>query len=155
MGLEHNKGLHNGISHHALSGLRATPPRFNQEQQLLVDQELQKLLDKGVIVQLKTVLQSSFLSTLFLVPKKDGNLRPVINQKCLNTFVVSPHFKMEGIQTFKNLVNQVSKGGPEGHILLYPIHWDHRKYLRLTMRGKTYQSTCPQHHGSLPRSSNL
>ena len=48
------------------------PPRFNQEQQFLVDQELQKLLDKGAVVQLKTMPQSSFLSTLFLVPKKDG-----------------------------------------------------------------------------------
>ncbi len=82
------------------------PPRFNKEQQVLMEKEVQKLLDKGAVVQLEVVPQDSFLSTLFLVPKKDGGQRPVINLKCLNSFVVSPHFKMEGIQTFKSLVKR-------------------------------------------------
>ena len=52
------------------------------------------------MVQSRKVPKDSFVSTLFLVPKKDGSQRPVINLKHLNAFVESPHFKMEGIQTF-------------------------------------------------------
>ena len=37
-----------------------------------------------------------FYSTIFLVPKKNGQMRYVINLKCLNQWVEAPHFKMEG-----------------------------------------------------------
>ena len=74
---------------------KAQPPKFNKEQQVLIEQEVQKLKDKGAVAQLKVVPKDSFVSTLFLVPKKDGGQRLAINLKCLNAFVVSPHFKME------------------------------------------------------------
>ena len=38
---------------------------------------------------------------MFIVPKKDGGQRPVINLKYLNKFVKSEHFKMEGLHTVK------------------------------------------------------
>jgi hypothetical protein len=38
---------------------------------------------------------SGFVSNLFLVPKKDGGSRPVINLKNLNTQLPYEHFKME------------------------------------------------------------
>ena len=100
MGPVHNKGLQHGIPPHALSAYKPHTPKFNKDQQVLIEQEVQKLKDKVAVAQLKRVPQDSFVSTLFLVPKKDGGQRPVINLKCLNSFVVSPHFKMEGIQTF-------------------------------------------------------
>ena len=97
------------------------PSIFSKEQQLLVETEVQKLKGKEVVVRLKSVPKDGFISSLFLVPKKDGGQRPVINLKCLNKFVVSPHF---GILTFKSLVKQddclVDQGGPEGHLLLGP-----------------------------------
>ena len=45
-----------------------------------------------------------FLSTIFLVPKKDGGQRPVINLKSLNKFVHTEHFKMEGIHILRDLL---------------------------------------------------
>ncbi|XP_060594733.1 uncharacterized protein LOC132749068 [Ruditapes philippinarum] len=36
-----------------------------------------------------------FYSTLFLVPKKNGELRPVINLRPLNRYLVKKHFKMD------------------------------------------------------------
>ncbi len=50
---------------------RPHPSRFNVEQ-VLVEQEVQKMKDKGAVIQLKVVPRDGFLSTLFLVPKKDG-----------------------------------------------------------------------------------
>jgi len=40
-----------------------------------------------------------FYSSLFLVPKKNGQVRPVINLKQFNRWVETLHFKMEGIST--------------------------------------------------------
>ena len=41
-----------------------------------------------------------------IVPKKDGGMRPVINLKSLNEYVVPQHFKMEGIHTLKDLLRR-------------------------------------------------
>jgi hypothetical protein len=35
------------------------------------------------------------VSRLFLVPKKNGKMRPVINLSVLNQHLIVPHFKME------------------------------------------------------------
>ena len=40
---------------------------------------------------------NSFLRTVFLVPKKTGDFRSVINLKPLNQFVEKIHFKMDNI----------------------------------------------------------
>ena len=44
-----------------------------------------------------------YLSSLFLVPKKGGVQRPVVNLKPLNQFLPYEHFKMEGIHMVKYL----------------------------------------------------
>ncbi len=62
--------------------------------------ELTELLQKGW--SRKT--RCSFHFTLFLVPKKDVRQRPVINLKALYQYVQTYHFKMEGLQTLKNLI---------------------------------------------------
>ena len=66
------------------------------------------MISKGVVSEIPTPLaqEGSFFSTLFLVPKKDGGQRPVINLKNLNSFINAPHFKMEGIHTLKSLLRK-------------------------------------------------
>lgn len=44
-----------------------------------------------------------FISRLFLVAKKDGSFRPVVNLKPLNQFT-SAYFKMERINMLKDLL---------------------------------------------------
>ncbi len=105
VGPVHNKALQDRMPHNT----KPHPPSLNKEQQVLVEQEIKKLKDQGAEVQLNVVLWDSFLSTLFLIPKKDGGRRPVINPKCLNSFVVSPHVKKEN-----------GKGRPKGRLLLSP-----------------------------------
>ncbi len=125
--------------------IRPHPPRFNKGQLVLVEQEVQKLQDKGAVVQLEEVPSNAFLSNLFLVPKKDGGQRPVINLKQLNTFVVSPHFKMEGIQTFKSLVKRddwLVKVDLKDAYFSVPIDRSHRQYLCFPLGERIYQFTC-------------
>uniref|UniRef100_A0A1X7U5V3 Reverse transcriptase domain-containing protein n=1 Tax=Amphimedon queenslandica TaxID=400682 RepID=A0A1X7U5V3_AMPQE len=84
------------------------PSQLNQHQQELVSEEITEIISKGAISELQTTPEpgNGFFSTLFLVQKKDGGQRPVINLKRLNSFVNAPHFKMEGIHTLKSLLKK-------------------------------------------------
>ena len=121
------------------------PPKFNQEQDQLMKQEVETLLTKGAIEEVESTPAESFHSTLFLVPKRDGGQRPVINLKALNAFIEAPHFKMEGIHTLKNLLKQgdwLVKVDLKDAYFSIPIALEHRKYLSFTVGRKTYQFTC-------------
>ena len=48
----------------------------------LVDKEIESLLDKGVIVSCGHE-PGEFISPIFTVPKKDGNVRLILNLKYL------------------------------------------------------------------------
>ena len=55
-----------------------THPRLTQVEQNVLDQEVQELLDKQAVHQILTGDTPSFISSLFVVPKKDGGNRPVV-----------------------------------------------------------------------------
>ena len=78
---------------------------FSMEQQSLISVEIQMLIQKGA-VSLQEPHQVGFVSQLFLVPKKDGGFRPVVNLKALNKFIQEEHFKMEGFHMVRDLVRK-------------------------------------------------
>ena len=51
---------------------------------MVLDTEINKLLKKGVIVP-SVHEENEFLSTVFLVPKKDGTFRMILNLKKLKS----------------------------------------------------------------------
>ena len=53
--------------------------------------EISALQAKGAITVVGDVNKKGFYSSMFLVPKKDGKLRPVINLRELNRFVKTAH----------------------------------------------------------------
>ena len=73
-------------------------------------QDLQKavdsLLEKGAIEPVHRSRFLGFLSRLFLVPKKNGDLCPVIDLSTLNRYLVIPHLLMEMAQTVRAAVCQ-------------------------------------------------
>ena len=59
---------------------KPNPAYLNQTQQQLVSPEISELCLKRAMTELKTPLVGGFVSTLFLVPKKDGGQRPCSDQ---------------------------------------------------------------------------
>ena len=121
------------------------PACLNQTQQQLVRQEITELCQKGAVTELKTPPVGGFVSTLFLVPKKDGGQRPVINLKNLNSFVDVPHFKMEGIHSLKSLLlreDWLIKIDLKDAYFSIPVSQVHRKFLCFQGGDKHYQFNC-------------
>ena len=87
--------------------------RCPPENMAQITTEVRELINKGAIVETQVTPQS-FVSQIFLVEKKDGGQRPVVNLKCLNRYVKTEH-KMEGLHLLPDLL-QVLDGevGPEG-----------------------------------------
>ena len=83
-----------------------TMPPFSRIKQTVVNaqdlpillQEVEKLLEKKCHRTCPMARKSErFLSTFFLVPKKSGELRPVINLCPLNRYLRKQHFRMDSL----------------------------------------------------------
>ena len=94
--LQSIQGIHLDLISTPVQTKMPNPSCFNRQEQMLIDKEVSKLLERKAISH-SVMTKDSFVSNLFLVPKKGGEMRPVINLKDLNVFLKYNHFKMEGI----------------------------------------------------------
>lgn len=73
-----------------------------------------------------------FISNIFIVEKKNGKYRPVINLKKINEFIQYHHFKME---TLESVVSSVRRNSffvsidLKDTYLSVPVNKNHRKFL--------------------------
>ena len=80
-------------------------PALNQEQSKLVKEKLKEMLLEGVI-QPVSPCKNQYLCKLFLVSKRDGGNRPVVNLKYLNNFIPYQHFKMDRLNLLQNILHK-------------------------------------------------
>ena len=106
----------------------------------LVDAEVNKLLSIGAIKAIP-FSKENFYSRLFLVPKKEGTYRPVINLSRLNKFIENSHFQMENISCLKTLLR---RGGfttcidlKDAYLSVH-VHKSSQKYLCFQWRNRCY-----------------
>ena len=101
-----------------------------------------KLADKQAIERVVVTSSPGFYSRLFLVPKKDGTWRPVIDLSALNTFLRVDRFKMETAASVRLAIRQgdwavsIDLSDAYFHILVRPPS---RKYLRFMALGQVWQ----------------
>ena len=148
------------ISGHKLE-LTASPVQSHQPTTVpkqdtmgLMEEEVRSLLNKGAVMEVDNS-DKGFYSTMFLVPKKDGQQRPVINLKSLNRFVNAPHFKMEGTHVVRDLIQQgdwLTRLNLKDAYFAIPVSTAHQKYLRFKCRKRSFQFRClPFGLASAPR----
>ncbi|KAM8977380.1 LOW QUALITY PROTEIN: uncharacterized protein RCH25_043896 [Pelodytes ibericus] len=126
--------------------LQLTPPHpihMSQSDLSLVHEELSALRDKGAIE--RACGDPCFVSNMFLVRKKSGEFRPVINLRSLNQHVTYRHFKIEGIHLLRDLLRErdwFSRLDLKDAYLTVPVHRDHRRFLQFFWQKRLWQFTC-------------
>ncbi len=129
------------------------PPRFNgvlmstvrERNASVLREEIHNLLAKRAVEAVSlTDRESGFYSRYFLVPKKDGGLRPILNLRPLNRALSKPSFKMI---TLRQILSHIRPGDwfisvdlkdAYFHIQVAPRH---RCFLRFAFEGIAYQFT--------------
>ncbi len=128
------------------------PPRFDGVHLTVVNsaakasvlqQELSSLLQKGAIEEVpQSEVERGFFSRYFLVPKRDGGLRPILDLQRLNLSLYKGKFKM---LTMRTIMSQVQEGDwfvtidlKDAYFHIQVVH-RHRRFLRFAFGGKAYQ----------------
>jgi hypothetical protein len=107
-----------------------------------LDQEVASLLAKGAVERVARSHSRGFYSRLFVVPKKNGKLRPVLDLSPLNQFLRRIKFKME---TPARVRLYLRPGGFATSIDLTDayfhvgIHSASRHWLRFVWQGRIFQ----------------
>ena len=118
------------------------PPSDPDKAQALLD-EVNCLIRKEAVEELpRSFWTPGFYSRMFLVRKKSGAWRPIIDLSSFNRHVVSPHFKMETPRGILSSVvpemwaTSVDLKDAYFHV---PIRKSARKFLRFTSQGRVFQ----------------
>ena len=110
----------------------------------LTQTEIEKMVTKGAIVPVAPC-KGQFLSQLFLVLKKDGSARPVVNLKALNKFITRKKFKMEGARLLRDLLRpgdwMASIDLKDAYFSVTMAQQD-RKLLWFSWQGQIYEFQC-------------
>ncbi|XP_065195411.1 uncharacterized protein LOC135826738 [Sycon ciliatum] len=127
---------------------------MSSELTAVVTKEVQALQEKGALEEVPPGTPG-FLSPLFVVPKKNGKMRPVADLRELNQFVQYHHFKMEGIATLRELLIKndfMVKVDLTDAYLSMPVHPTLRRFLTVQWQSRQYQfAAVPFGLASAPR----
>ena len=127
---------------HQVTWPRTLMPKAQQES---VQVEVDKMILQGAIHPVTSNTEGGFVSSIFLVDKKDGGHRPVINLKNLNSFVDFQHFKMEGIHMLRDLLKKgdfMVKLDLKDAYFTVPVWIGHQKYLRFLWKETLWEFAC-------------
>ena len=129
--------------------------KFQPYEYTILDGEINKLINKGVISKAAYTEPGQIVSNIFLHPKKDGSYHLILNLKQFNTNVVHHHFKMDSIQSIVKLVTpncfMASLYLKDAYYSI-PIRKVDCKFLRFVWRDVLYEFTClPNGLASAPR----
>jgi hypothetical protein len=124
------------------TGVRWTQMRRNEFCSVLLE-EVRELVGKAA-VELVPINQQGkgFYSTYFLVPKKDGGVRPILNLKPFNRFMARQKFKMETLPGVLSVLPQgawIASLDLKDAYFHVPIAKEYWQFLRFAVQGTHYQ----------------
>lgn len=103
--------------------------------------ETKSLLEKGAIERVEDHSRLC-LSPIFVIPKRSGKLRMILNMKRINLFIPLVHFRMETLALILPLVRvkdyAVSLDLKDAYLHV-PIHPRSRDLLGFSFQGRTYR----------------
>ena len=124
--------------------LSVVPINRSQSSSPLLQEESAELLKKQAVERVQNLGTPRFYSGLFLVPKKTGKLRPLIDLSLLNQYINKQHFKMETVKSVRQSIidnNWAVFIDLTDAYLHIPIHPISRKYLRFIYDHQVFQFT--------------
>ena len=117
---------------------KPTPINFSEEEKIIIDNEIDIMLDKKVIVETQHEL-GEFMSNISLRPKKDGRFRVILNLKKFNNFVRYKHFKLDCVMTCINMMKEncyMASIDLRDAYYSVPVCSRDQKYLKFEWNGK-------------------
>ena len=121
------------------------PIQFSPVEQILIDTEIKRFLECGIIERVYEPCKNEFISNIFFRPKKDGRVRIILNLKAFNeNFLEKIHFKME---TLQSAIDAMRKDCFFGSVDLAEAFYSirlfepDRKFFRFFHNGQKYQFT--------------
>ena len=128
--------------------------KFSLEEDIIIQNEISKLLAKKVIKQVTSV-QNEVISNVFVRQKKDGNYRMILNLKNFNQCIEKVHFKMESL---KDAISLMKHGCFFASLDLKDAYYsvkiapEFTKYFRFKFHDVLYEFTSlPQGYRDSPR----
>ena len=130
----------------SVASIRQTPIPSDPLKRSSLEGEVASLLIKQAVrVVPRGAPQSAFMSTFFLVAKKEpGTWRPVLNLKPLNKFIRPRRFRMETLKIIMESVGSSTWAASLDlkdaylHVPINPHHW---RFLRFLYDGTLYEFT--------------
>lgn len=114
---------------------------FSTSEKIIISNEISELSKKGAIKAVDPA-NGELISTIIVVPKKNGKFRPVINLRYLNRFVEYQHFKQENLNIVLDLIQKddfLTSIGLQDAYFSIPIQPRYHKYLRFSWQDQLYQ----------------
>ena len=125
-------------------GVRVTPTPSDPAQRRILEAEILGLLQKGAVVKVDGSEGPLFRSTFFLVPKKGGTWRPILNLRPLNVSIRPRHFRMESLAVILPTLRcgmWATSIDLKDAYLQVPIFPGHQRFLAFQYQELTYKFT--------------
>ena len=120
---------------------KVTKPLRSLEAHRSVLEEISSLITKQAIVQVSDSPALS-LSPIFVIPKRSGGLRVILNLKAINIFIPPQHFRMETLASILPTISPqdwaVSLDLRDAYLHV-PIHPVSRRLLGFQYQNRTFQ----------------
>ena len=116
----------------------------NQQETKIIQEEIDTLLEKEAIEPIP-YNQAKFVSNFFLVKKKSGGFRPVINLRNLNQFIHTEHFTMETITNLRTMLSKddwIMTADISDVHLTFPLDEEFKDYVAFQYQDQTYRFLC-------------